>query len=104
MNFTKAKLATVIGVAALGVGGVTTAQASSSVSDHQITFALQRSTASIGAGASCLAHAGATVKVTNNGPVEVMTIDAHGLPKNTEFDVFITQVPNAPFGISWYQR
>ena len=33
----------------------------------------------------------------------MMTIDAAGLPKNTEFDVFVTQLPNAPFGISWYQ-
>ena len=32
-----------------------------------------------------------------------MTINAHGLPKNTDFDVFVTQLPNAPFGISWYQ-
>src|SRR5215472_17080136 len=33
----------------------------------------------------------------------MMTIDAAGLPKNTEFDVFGTQLSNAPFGISWYQ-
>ena len=32
-----------------------------------------------------------------------MTIDASGLPKNTDFDVFITQLPDAPFGVSWYQ-
>jgi hypothetical protein len=32
-----------------------------------------------------------------------MTIDAHGLPRNTDFDVFINQLPNAPFGVSWYQ-
>ena len=101
MKFTKTKIATVIGVAALGVGGVTTAQASSTTSSHQISFALQRSTASVTAG--CLTTAGATVKVVNKGPVEEMTINAHGLPKNTDFDVFITQLPNAPFGISWYQ-
>jgi hypothetical protein len=32
-----------------------------------------------------------------------MTIVATGLPKNTEFDLFVIQVPNAPFGLSWYQ-
>jgi hypothetical protein len=101
MKVTPAKVATVIGVSALAVGGVTTAQASSSTSDHRINFALQRSAASIGA--NCLADAGASVHVVNKGPVEQMTIDAHGLPKNTDFDVFITQVPNAPFGLSWYQ-
>jgi hypothetical protein len=101
MKLTSAKVATVIGVTALAVGGVTTAEASSSTSDHRISFALQRSAASIGAG--CLVDAGASVHVVNKGPVEEMTIDAHGLPKNTEFDVFVTQVPNAPFGLSWYQ-
>ncbi len=103
MKFTTAKIATVIGVAALGVGGVTTAEASSNArtSSHQISFALQRSTASIGS--NCLVGAGAQVKVVHKGQVEEMTIDAHGLPKNTDFDVFVTQLPNTPFGISWYQ-
>jgi hypothetical protein len=101
MKFRTAKIATAVGVAALGVGGVTTAQASSSTSDHQISFALQRSAASVTSG--CLTTAGATVKVTHKGQVEEMVIDAHGLPKNTDFDVFVTQLPNAPFGISWYQ-
>ena len=32
-----------------------------------------------------------------------MTIVASGLPNNTEFDLFVVQVPNAPFGLSWYQ-
>ena len=30
-----------------------------------------------------------------------MTIHASGLPANTGFD-FVIQVPNAPFGLSWY--
>jgi hypothetical protein len=101
MKLTPARIATVIGVSALAVGGVSTAQASSSTSDHRINFALQRSTASVTAG--CLVGARAQVKVVNKGQVEEMTIDAQGLPKNTDFDVFVTQLPNAPFGISWYQ-
>ena len=28
---------------------------------------------------------------------------ASGLPKNTEFDLFVIQFPNAPFGLSRYQ-
>jgi hypothetical protein len=102
MKFTKVKAATVIGVAALAVGGVSTAQAvGNTTSKHRISFSLERSTASVAS--KCLVGAGARVTVVNKGPVEVMTIDAHGLPKNTDFDVFINQVPNAPFGISWYQ-
>ena len=45
----------------------------------------------------------ARVVVQNQGPVEVMKIHASGLPKHTDFDLFVIQVPNAPFGIGWYQ-
>ena len=34
------------------------------------------------------------------GPVEVMTVDVEGLPPNTEFDFFVVQLPNAPFGLA----
>lgn len=32
-----------------------------------------------------------------------MRVSAKHLPPNTDFDLFVIQVPNAPFGISWYQ-
>jgi hypothetical protein len=32
-----------------------------------------------------------------------MTVDVGGLPPNTEFDFFVIQIPNAPFGLAWYQ-
>lgn len=32
-----------------------------------------------------------------------MRIRAWGLPKNTDFDTFVIQAPNFPFGVSWYQ-
>ena len=51
----------------------------------------------------CLAGVHARVQIEPLGPVERMTIVATGLPKNTEFDLFVIQVPNAPFGLSWYQ-
>src|SRR5512132_726713 len=53
--------------------------------------------------AKCLANVHANVQVEPLGPVERMTIVASGLPKNTEFDLFVIQLPNAPFGLSWYQ-
>jgi hypothetical protein len=64
-----------------------------------IRFALQRSTPVSAAG--CLPHAGATVTVKSLGEVEVMNVDASGLPPNTAFDLFVIQLPNAPFGLSW---
>ncbi len=55
------------------------------------------------AAAACLPGAGAHVKVRSEGPVERMTVDVSGLPGNTEFDFFVIQLANAPFGLSWYQ-
>jgi len=51
----------------------------------------------------CLPAATATVTITPVGPVEIMDVSVQGLPPKTEFDLFVIQVPKAPFGISWYQ-
>src|SRR5436309_1751232 len=51
----------------------------------------------------CLPDARGLVTVTSIGPVEIMRVRVQGLPPNTEFDFFVIQVPNAPFGLSWYQ-
>jgi hypothetical protein len=66
-----------------------------------LRFSMVRSAAAEAAG--CLARVQARVQIEPLGPVERMTIVATGLPKNTEFDLFVIQVPNAPFGLSWYQ-
>ena len=103
MPLKSVRTAAVLGVSAIAAGGITAAHAdtAASTSHTTIAFPLQRSAASTTAG--CLIGAGAKVKVVHRGQVEEMTIDAAGLPKNTDFDVFITQLPNAPFGVSWYQ-
>ena len=31
-----------------------------------------------------------------------MHVEVSGLPANTDFDLFIIQVPTTPFGLSWY--
>ena len=84
------------GGAAAGIGG-TAADAAVT----QTTFHMVRSAASVSA--NCLAGADAKVTITSQGPVEVMTVSASHLPPDTDFDLFVIQVPNAPFGISWYQ-
>ena len=68
---------------------------------HSITFDMVRSAAAVNA--NCLPNAKATVKVHSIGPVEIMDVDAEGLPPKTEFDFFVIQLPNNPFGLSWYQ-
>lgn len=62
---------------------------------------MQRSPGIVTAG--CIPKATAHVTIRHDGPVEVMKVDASGLPANTDFDLFVIQVPNAPFGVSWYQ-
>src|SRR5215472_11088656 len=58
----------------------------------------------VSAGAkTCLPKASATVQITAAGPVEIMDVVVEGLPANTDFDLFVIQVPRGPFGLSWYQ-
>ncbi len=54
-------------------------------------------------GQTCALEAKGKVKVTTLGNVEVMDVKIEGLPSNTGFDAFVIQVPNFPFGMSWYQ-
>jgi hypothetical protein len=49
------------------------------------------------------AHAEVTIKSNGRSDAEDMTIMATGLPPNTNFDVFVIQIPLSPFGVSWYQ-
>jgi hypothetical protein len=67
--------------------------------DGSVSFSL-----AVSAGAkTCLPKASGTVKITPAGPVEIMEVSVQGLPPNTDFDFFVTQVPKAPFGVAWYQ-
>jgi hypothetical protein len=68
---------------------------------NRIEFDMVRSGAVANAG--CLLHARGHVVVRSTGPVEVMDVSVERLRPNTDFDLFVIQVPNAPFGLSWYQ-
>ena len=52
---------------------------------------------------NCLPNARARVSIEKNGPVEEMRVRVSGLPPKTNFDFFVIQVPNKPFGMAWYQ-
>jgi hypothetical protein len=69
--------------------------------EKYIEFKLDRSPGIVKA--ECLPYATGKVRVTSKGPVEVMDVELDGLPANIELDAFVIQVPNAPFGLSWYQ-
>ena len=83
-------------VASWGVVG-TVAQGS----DKSTSFSMVRSAAAVAA--NCVKGAEAHVRIVSNGPTETMTVKVEDLPANTDFDFFVIQVPNAPFGLSWYQ-
>jgi hypothetical protein len=51
----------------------------------------------------CLVGATARVTVTAKTGAETLEIKLSGMPPNTEFNVFVIQLPNSPFGLSWYQ-
>ena len=89
--------ATVLAAAGAATFAVTGATAGTSV----ISFHMVRSATAVGA--NCLKGAQARVTVRTQGPVEVMRVSASHLPRNTDFDLFVIQVPNGPFGVSWYQ-
>ena len=57
----------------------------------------------VSSGAStCLPRAFAVVTDHTFGDFENIEVVAHFLPPNTDFDFFIIQVPNKPFGAAWY--
>jgi hypothetical protein len=85
----------------MATGAAMTAVTHADAASKTNTFHMHRSPGIVAAG--CLPYAKAKVTVRNRGPVEEMDIHASGLPKRTDFDLFVIQVPNAPFGVGWYQ-
>ena len=51
----------------------------------------------------CLPGARADVEDRPLGPVEQLRIHASGPRPTRTFDLFVVQVPNTPFGLSWHQ-
>ena len=52
----------------------------------------------------CLKGAKANVDVSTTATdQQIMDVSVSHAPKNTEFELFVTQQPNDPFGLSWYQ-
>ena len=63
------------------------------------TFALK---ASPGIG-KCLPYARGQAWITPGSLNDVMRVRLWGMPANSDFDLFVIQYPNKPFGVSWYQ-
>src|SRR5215204_4858501 len=70
--------------------------------DDTTSFKMVRSKAAVDD--NCLKGAKAQVDVrTTVTAQQVIDVTLKDAPKNTEFELFVTQQPNKPFGISWYQ-
>lgn len=52
---------------------------------------------------ACLPQASGDVIITRGSLNDLMTVEVEGLAPNTGYDLFVTEIPNKPFGISWYQ-
>jgi len=65
-----------------------------------ITFNLK---VSAGAAACLKPNAQGRVTVSDLGLVQNLHVETANLPPNTEFTVFLLQVPHSPFGLTWYQ-
>jgi hypothetical protein len=71
--------------------------------DNTIEFDMVRSATVAAAGPGCLPNASGDVRVESKGATEKMTVDVQGLRPNTDYNFFVIQVPNSPFGLAWYQ-
>jgi hypothetical protein len=52
---------------------------------------------------SCLPHAGGLVTIIPGSQNDTMDVSISGMPRNADFDLFVIEQPNKPFGVSWYQ-
>jgi hypothetical protein len=78
------------------------AAAAAFAADDTTSFKMVRSEAAVDN--ECLEGAKANVEVrTTPTDNQIMDVSVNHAPKNTEFELFVTQQPNSPFGISWYQ-
>ena len=79
--------------------GLTSASAAPRAGSVTFTFRL---IASPGI-ARCLQDARGQAWVTPNSRNDVMKVQLWGMPANSDFDLFVIQHADKPFGVSWYQ-
>lgn len=93
----------VLGISSTASGQPAEEEEDSLQADHHSKDTIRFRMTVSAACANKLKNAMARVTVRSLGPVERMRVEVSGLPPNTDFDFFVIQVPNAPFGLSWYQ-
>src|SRR5216684_1376323 len=90
-----------IALSASALAGLTATRAAAAGNeDSKFTFNLVRSPA---LPSGCVDNANGSASIRAAGPVDILSVKVQGLPPKTDFDFFVIQVPNKPFGMSWYQ-
>ncbi len=59
--------------------------------------------ASPGIQTNCLPHARGEATIVRDKLNDQLTVEVNGLAPNTGYDLFVIELPNKPFGVSWYQ-
>jgi hypothetical protein len=88
------------GAMAIAITLVAITSPANAAEGDNITFNLR---VSAGAAACLKPNAAGRVTVSDLGLVQNLHVETANLPPNTEFTVFLLQVPHSPFGLSWYQ-
>jgi len=87
------------GLATYGLSAGAATNAPAKGEPEPFTFALKAS-----AGITkCLPHARGQATITPTALNDVMKVTLWGMPANSDFDLFVIQLPTKPFGVSWYQ-
>src|SRR5215212_8984465 len=88
-------------IAVLSLLVVALTAAAAFAGEDSTSFNMVRSQAAVAN--DCLEGAGAHVDINTLGGLQNMDVTLNHAPKNKEFELFVTQQPNSPFGVSWYQ-
>ena len=99
VTWAAAGAAAVAAASALSLTAASAAPVSSASASGPFTFALVPSPGI----QSCLPHARGVVTIIPGSQNDLMNVTITGMPRNAEFDLFVIQQPNKPFGVSWYQ-
>jgi hypothetical protein len=83
-------------LAVLTAGGLVVAAPNVSTAADSTSFQMKSAQ-------TCLPNARGRVTLNALGIVEAMHVEVFNLPPNTDFDLFVIQVPLKPFGLAWYQ-
>jgi hypothetical protein len=100
VTWATAGLAVTAVAGALSLTAASAAPVTSARHSGAFTFGLVPSSPAI---KSCLPHAGGRVTIIPGAQNDTMEVSIFGMPRNAEFDLFVIQQPNKPFGVSWYQ-